>query len=421
MKAKSIIQKRVVELSGSLPTLTTAQVKWAFTHTHELYGYRTKQGTTCMVCGHQWTQRGEGKCRCPHCGQTIEIKDTKKRVLKQKSFFNVITTKEEFQVVRMFQLMSECRKGYPAKYAHIAIGEYWIAPNGKTTVMGLCRSMNSWYYDSFNLCSPFEIRHDNECFQRIAGEWVYPRVKATDTIKRNGFKGCCHNIHPVELFKQLLTNPKAETLMKAGEIELLRHLCYHPNEVSKYWDTIKIAMRHGYKVSDSQMYMDYISMLDRMGKDLHNPALIAPRDLQAAHDDYVAKVERQRIKEQREADRERAMADETEFEQLKGRYTGLVMTDGEITIHTLNSVAEYYDEGSRQHICVGSSRYYLKPESLVLTAKIGNKTIATIEVSLQDCTILQCRAFANGVSEYQERIASLIAANTHLIAERKIA
>lgn len=162
-------------------------------------------------------------------------------------------------------------------------------------------------------------------------------------------------------------------------------------------------------------------MLDRMGRDLRNPKLVAPQDLKAAHDEYVAKVERQRIKEQREADRKKAEADEAAFAELKGRYTGLVMTDGEITIHTLNSVAEYFDEGSRQRICVGSSRYYLKEDTLVLTAIIGTKTIATIEISLADYRILQCRSFANGISEYQDRIADIIAANAKLIAARKTA
>ena len=207
--------------------------------------------------------------------------------------------------------------------------------------------------------------------------------------------------------------------MKAGEIELLRYLCAHPSEVDKYWNTIKIARRAGYKINDSTLWFDYIKMLERMGKDLRNPKLVAPTDLKAAHDEYEEKVERQRIKEQREKDRKRAEADESEFEKLKGRYLGLVMTDGEITIHTLNSVAEYYDEGSKQHICVGSSSYYLKKESLVFTAKIGSKTIATVEISLKDFSILQCRAFANGVCEYTDRISEIIKANTKLIRQRK--
>lgn len=207
--------------------------------------------------------------------------------------------------------------------------------------------------------------------------------------------------------------------MKAGEIELLRHLCHHPQEVDKYWDSIKAARRAGFKFINVQTWFDYIRMLDRMGKDLHNPNLVAPTDLQAAHNEYVAKVERQRIKEQREADRKRAEADEAEFAKLKGKYLGLVMTDGEIIIHTLNSVAEYYEEGSRQHICVGSSSYYLKKDSLVFTAKIGRKTIATIEISLKDYSVIQCRAFANGVCKYTDRISEIIKANTKLIRQRK--
>ncbi len=285
--------------------------------------------------------------------------------------------------------------------------------------MGLCRTFGGYYFDCFAYGSPFEIRRDNEAFQRISDEWVYPRIKATETLKRNGFAGYCHCINPVTLFQQLLTNPKAETLMKAGEIELLRHLCHHPQEVDKYWDSIKAARRAGFKFINVQTWFDYIRMLDRMGKDLHNPNLVAPTDLQAAHNEYVAKVERQRIKEQREADRKRAEADEAEFAKLKGKYLGLVMTDGEIIIHTLNSVAEYYEEGSRQHICVGSSSYYLKKDSLVFTAKIGRKTIATIEISLKDYSVIQCRAFANGVCKYTDRISEIIKANTKLIRQRK--
>lgn len=422
MRPKTRKQIEVVKLSGAMRSLTSTQLSWAFRETHEHFAYRLKSGVaTCMDCGHEWKEISENDtmCRCPKCGARLQVKDTKERVIKQKSYFNIITTKAEYQVIRSFQLISEMRKGYQAKYSAMAICEYWIDPKGGKTVMGLCRAMNSYFYDVFNYCSPFELRHDNEAFQRITDEWVYPPIKVTDTIKRNGFAGCTHRINPVTLFTQLLTNHKAETLMKSGDIELLRYLCYHPQEVDKYWNTIKVAKRAGYKVEDALQWFDYIKMLDRIGKDLHSPTLVAPRDLQASHDEYVAKVERQRIKEQRERDRKRAEADEAKFEELKGRYIGLVMTDGEIVIHTLNSVAEYYDEGSRQHICVGSAGYYLKENSLVFTAKIKGQTIATIEISLSDYSIIQCRAFANKVCKYQDRIAKIISDNTKMIAERK--
>ena len=421
MKPRNKKQQHIVELNGRLRPLTTPQKQWALNSTINHYGYRLKSGMcTCMKCGHEWLETRNGMCLCPECGTQIEIKDTKERVIRDKSYFNVITTEEDYQVVRMFLMIVEMRKGMKANPAYLEIGSYWIDPKGNTTVVGLQRTLGL-YIDSFAFGSPLEIRRDNDAFQRISDEWVYPRIKVTDTIKRNGFKGCCHAMHPVTLFQQLLTNPKAETLMKANEIELLRYLCHHPAEVDKYWNPIKIAKRNGYKIKDSQMWFDYIKMLERMGKDIHSPSLVAPKDLKIAHDEYMAKVERQRIKEQMEKDRKRAEADQAKFEELKGRFIGLAMTDGEINLHTLDSVAEYYEEGTRQHICVGSAAYYLKADTLVLTATIGNKTVATVEISLKDYSIIQCRAFANGVSEYTERIAGIINSNKRLIAKRKIA
>ena len=158
-----------------------------------------------------------------------------------------------------------------------------------------------------------------------------------------------------------------------------------------------------------------------MEKDLNSPSLLMPSDLNAAHDLYVRKVQRKHEQERREADRQRAIEDQAKFMELKSRYFGLTMTDGQINLHTLDSIDEYYEVGNRMKICCGSAHYFNKSESLVLVAYIGTKQVATIEVSLQDYTILQCRAFANGVCEYQDRITKIISDNTRLIEERKTA
>ena len=423
MKPRNKKQERILALSGQLRPLSNAQMQWALNYTINHFAYRLKNGkAVCLKCGHEWNAN-EGVCRCPHCGISLEVKTTKERVRKDKSYFNIITAKGGYQVIRMFLMSVELRKGMVAEPSFQEIGQYWLDENGNATVVGLKRTIG-WYVDSFDYCSKLELRRDNDAFLFIADQWVYPRIKVTDTIKRNGFDGHTYDINPLTLFKELLTNPKAETLMKSGDVEMLRYLCHSPfnaDEIDFYWKSIKVAKRAGFEFEDAQMWMDYIKMLERMGKDLHSPVLVAPQDLKTAHDLYSAKVERQRIKAQREKDRKKAEADETKFEELKGRYIGLVMTDGEIVIHTLNSVAEYYDEGSRQHICVGSAGYYLKENSLVFTAKIKGQTIATIEISLSDYSIIQCRAFANKVCKYQDRIAKIISDNTKMIAERKIA
>ena len=373
---------------------------------------------TCLKCGHEWLECRNGMCLCPECGTRIEIKDTKESVIRDKSYFNVITTMEGYQVVRMFLMIVEMRKGMKAKPAYLEIGSYWIDSKGNTSVIGLQRTLGH-YIDSFAFGSPLEIRRDNEAFQRISDEWVYPRIKVTDTIKRNGFKNSTYHIHPVTLFQQLLSNPKAETLMKGNEIELLRYLCHHPAEVDKYWNTIKIAKRNGYKFTDIRMWFDYIKMLERMGRDINSPSLIVPQDLKTAHDIYVAKVNLQRIKEQREKERQQAIEDKVKFEELKSRYFGMTMTDGEIEIHSIDTIDDYYKIGESQSICCGTAKYFLKESTLTLTAYIGNKQIATIEISLDDYHIIQCRAFANGICEYTEQIAGIINANKKMIAERK--
>ena len=421
MKPRNKKQERILALSGQLRPLSKAQMQWALNYTINHFAYRLKNGkAVCLKCGHEWNA-SEGVCRCPHCGISLEVKTTKERVRKDKSYFNIITAKGGYQVIRMFLMSVELRKGMVAEPSFQEIGQYWLDENGNATVVGLKRTIG-WYVDSFDYCSKLELRRDNDAFQFIADQWVYPRIKVTDTIKRNGFDGHTYDINPLTLFKELLTNPKAETLMKSGDVEMLRYLCHSPfnaDEIDFYWKSIKVAKRAGFEFEDAQMWMDYIKMLERMGKDLHSPVLVAPQDLQTAHDLYSAKVERQRIKAQREKDRKKAEADEAKFEELKGRYIGLVMTDGEIVVHTLNSVAEYYDEGSRQHICVASARYYLKENSLVFTAKIKGQTIATIEISLSDYSIIQCRAFANKVCKYQDRIDKIIRDNTKMLAERK--
>ena len=421
MKPRNKKQEQILAMSGQLRPLSNAQMQWALNYTINHFAYRLKNGkAVCLKCGHEWNAN-EGVCRCPHCGISLEVKTTKERVRKDKSYFNIITAKGGYQVIRMFLMSVELRKGMVAEPSFQEIGQYWLDENGNATVVGLRRTIG-WYVDSFDYCSKLELRRDNDAFQFIADQWVYPRIKVTDTIKRNGFDGHTYDINPLTLFKELLTNPKAETLMKSGDVEMLRYLCHSPfnaDEIDFYWKSIKVAKRAGFEFEDAQMWMDYIKMLERMGKDLHSPVLVAPQDLQTVHDLYSAKVERQRIKAQREKDRKKAEADEAKFEELKGRYIGLVMTDGEIVVHTLNSVAEYYDEGSRQHICVGSAGYYLKENSLVFTAKIKGQTIATIEISLKDYSIIQCRAFANKVCQYQDRIAQIISDNIKMIAERK--
>ena len=421
MRPRTLREKHIVELNGRLRPLTTPQMNWALNSTINHYGYRLKSGMcTCMKCGHEWFETRKGMCLCPECGTHIEIKDTKERVIREKSYFNVITTIEDYQVVRMFLMIVEMRKGMKVKPAYLEIGQYFIDPKGNKTVVGLQRTLG-YYIDSFAFGSPLEIRCDNEAFQRISNEWVYPRIKVTDTIKRNGFKGSCHHIHPVTLFQELLTNPKAETLMKANEIELLRYLCYRPTyktDIETYWNTIKIVNRNGYKVNNSQMWIDSIKMLERCGRDIQSPKYICPANLQEEHDRYLRKVHILEDKKKRAEDIRKAQEREASFKEQKEKFFGIRINDGEIEVKVLESVEEYRQEAESQHLCLFSAAYDQREDSLIFSARIDGRIIETIEVDLKTLKVVQSRGVCNQNTEYHDRIVKLINANTHLIKER---
>lgn len=418
MKLRNKKQQHIVDLSGRLRPLTTPQMNWALNSTINHYGHRLKSGMcACMKCGHEWLENRNGMCLCPECGTQLEIKDTKERVIRDKSYFNVITTIEGYQVIRMFLMIVEMRKGMKAKPAFLEIGSYWIDCKGNTTVVGLQRTLGH-YIDSFAFGSPLEIRRDNEAFQRISDEWVYPRIKVTDTIKRNGFKGCCHAMHPVTLFQQLLTNPKAETLMKSGDVGMLRYLCQHPQEVDKYWNSIKIANRNGYKVKDSQMWMDYIKMLERCGKDILSPKYICPTNLKEEHDRYMRKVHILEDRKKRAEDIRKAQEREASFKEQKEKFFGIRINDGEIEVKVLESVEEYRQEAESQHICLFSAAYDQREDSLIFSARIDGRIIETIEVDLRTLRVVQSKGVCNKNTDYHDRIVNLINANTHLIKER---
>ena len=209
--------------------------------------------------------------------------------------------------------------------------------------------------------------------------------------------------------------------MKANEIELLRYLCYRPTnkaDINTYWNTIKVAYRNGYKVNNSQMWIDYIKMLERCGKDIQSPRCICPANLQEEHDRYVRKLQTIQEKEKKAEDIRKAQEREASFKEQKEKFFGIRINDGEIEVKVLESVEEYRQEAESQHICLFSAAYDQREDSLIFSARIDGRIIETIEVDLKTLKVVQSRGVCNQNTEYHDRIVNLINANTHLIKER---
>lgn len=431
MKPTNKFQKRVVEVSKKLPKLTTTQIKWAYENVIEHVGVRNKKGKiTCTKCGHSWQGHGDlvstlADHDCPNCKTELKILNTQKRTIKGCYYMTIITTCKEFQVLRTILVDCVSKVGELSQYTHSEVMQRWIAPNGKQcTFARLRQTMGTSYIDSWIFNRPLELRSENvnnkyciNVYDRIHVGEIYPRQKLIPELKRTGIKKDFLDQKPLQLFKILLADNRAETLLKAKQTNLLKRLMDMgwQRNIDNYWASIRICLRNNYKINDAIMWCDYIDNLRFAGKDLHNAKFVCPTDLHKEHNRYVAKKAKIKLEQeiQQHLDKEDA------FKEVKGKFFGLTFSDGQIQIRVLESVAEIITEGKIMHHCVGG--YYSKEDSLILSACIDGKQIETIEVSISQLKVIQSRGVCNTNTEYHDRIINLVNENISQIERRLVA
>lgn len=413
-------------MSKTLPKLTKEQVEWGYENGIDHIGHRTEKGIiTCTKCGYSWQGAGYlvatlTDCNCPNCNTKLKVETTKKRRFDSRYYMTVITVHEGYQVLRSVMLFCSVKVGEPPKYDYSEVMQRWIAPSGKhCTFARLRQTMGTCYYDAWIFHTPLELRTEksnpySQCvYDRIFTGVVYPRMKLIPELKRTGYKKGLYGQKPLDLFRTLLTDSRAETLMKTGYTKLLKRIMDSGwKNIDKYWQSIRIAIRNGYKINDATLWCDYIDNLRFFGKDLYNAKYVCPTDLKAEHDRYMAK----KAKADAQAKLEKQLEKEAEFRAIKAKFFGLIFSDGRISVRVLESVQEIVAEGQAMHHCVGS--YSTKEDSLILSATIDGKRIETVEVSISKLKVIQCRGLCNKNSEYHGQIVSLVNNNMPLIEQR---
>ena len=345
MKPRNKFEKAVLEQSKHLRPITKTQSKWAFRECIDHFAYRLPKGrTTCMDCGHSWIMNKHREtCTCPHCRAKLQVKETFERKLQQKRYFTTLTACGEYQVLRMFLLVVGMEKGSKAQYHALEIGQYWWNAKGRQAIVAIPRTLGR-YVDTFSYYTPMAIRNDNEAYRYAAYSQIYPKFKVTDTLRRNGFEDDFHDIAPTIFIPALLSDSRAETLMKAGRIEHLRYFLNSSCNFDNYWQSYKIANRNGYEITDISLWCDYVDMLRRLGKDIHSPKYLCPADLRAEHDRRHTELLTQREKEELAKKQQKAIENEKRFQELKSKFFGIHFTDGTIQVHVLESVQEHLEE-----------------------------------------------------------------------------
>ncbi|AIM37406.1 hypothetical protein KO02_12420 [Sphingobacterium sp. ML3W] len=425
MKPRTKLHHQVVELARDIPPITDEQKAWAFENCIRHIGFRAKSNkVSCLSCGHVF----QGiqllpKLDCPSCQRTISIVDTRKRKDMQRSMMAIITTHKGFQVNRYFEIYCYHKSGEIPNFCIWSACEQWINEKGKTTIFGKQRNL-SWYHDTFSGYNEIRNWDQRSSKYNLNPTKVYPKIKTLPILKRNGFKKNFHGLTPYEVFYGLITDSKAETLIKAKQYSLFfERLGDKTRYVDMYWDSVKIAIRNNYIVKDASMWLDELRLLSQLRKDLRSPKYVCPINLALNHQRTIRKHEHMLKIKALDTKKTQIEKYEEQYKHEKGKYFGLKFNAGDITINPLRSVAEFAVEGDRFHHCVFSNGYYKKENSLVFSASLNGKPIETVEVNLITFKVVQSRGLQNRSTDLHEKIVNILNGNMHQIkkCQRKLA
>ena len=206
---------------------------------------------------------------------------------------------------------------------------------------------------------------------------------------------------------------------------MLKHMAKEGYYQLRYKPSFNICNRNHYIIRDAGMWNDYIYLLLYFKKDVRNAKYVCPKNLKAEHDLLMNKKRSIEAKLRRDRERREAIRREKErreniiqFYKRMEKFFGLEITDGSITIRPLESITQFYQEGKAMHHCVYTNGYYKRNDCLILSARIGEKRIETIELSLKTLEVVQSRGACNQNTEYHKRIIGLVKKNIGLIRNR---
>lgn len=381
MKPRNKIQREVVALSATLRPITDEQKMWGILHSY-----------------------------------------TAKEISQQKKlyrYFVISSRLKDWQVCRFFQI-----RKVKQNFHIIEPVRLWFNEKVHMELEAMSRCWCSSHADSWNTNSELSLKEVPSWHKDYTQILPIAASKVTSMLpilKRNGLKRSFHNMQPRDVIEGLLKNNIFETLWKHKQFPLLRAFAYNwnrdYNDVSKM-AAVKIVLRHNYHIKDGRMWVDMVNMLERAHKDFRNPKFVCPINLKAGHDkamDLCNKYEekQRKIKEQMELleDQKAVKA----YEVARKCFIGMVISDGTVVIQVLPTVKDVEQEGKAMHHCVFTNKYYKRLDSLLLTAKVNDERVETIEVDLKRYQLVQSRGVCNQNSKYHNEIVSLVNKNMNII------
>jgi hypothetical protein len=431
MKPKTKLQIEVWKLHQAL---SKPKEHEGFVKSKHAFYYATHyKNLVCMECNHSWKPAMQFWAEeiigvtCPSCKKKLKKIETTSGDARRFLVYSVVQAVERFQVVRYFSCWKNMSKNKKPTYHFRALFEEWKDwDKNKRVIIG---RTTTWTGDGFT-STPYEVRQATSTGWRSSDYDTYtsdvncPGSTFIPRFDKYGLKKDFHDCDYRSLLQKLEDNPKVETLLKTKQASLLFHAVHKDNKHYTYWPQIKIMLRHKYKITDAGIWYDYLQLLGEFGKDIRNPKFILPKNLKHAHDEYMAKKEKRLAIERAKKDvirqeKERAKAEAEEaLKNIKAEvFKDFAFQKGKITIVPLIEDADVELEGKTLKHCVHTNSYHKKAGILLMSARIGEERIETLEISLATYKIIQCRGLNNAPTPFHDEIIAIVKQNMGKISK----
>lgn len=335
------------------------------------------------------------------------------------AYFVIYQRVKNYQVIRYVQV-----KEYDSpinRRVHEPL-RFWIDRDGHSVIeCKLRQCLGNNLIDPWCVDTKLEIRRPAKNGRDVRTlEWSGNFLKIKSLIpelKRMDFKkpvGATYNYTI-----QLLQDGHLEMLHRMGLYELC--LKYYQLEKNKedYWTAIRIALRHKFQLDDDEtlrIWWDMVSMEIKCGADIHNPHFVAPDDLREMHDLFLGRSNNRTEDERRKAQEAQEMAEYERIKKQEDKYTSshrkwltIAFSDDTFSVHVLQSIKEFLDEGISMHHCVFANGYYKSKDSVIVSIRNKEgKRVETAEIDVKRFMVLQQYGKFDRYSAYHKQIKELL-------------
>lgn len=328
-----------------------------------------------------------------------------------------------WQVLRYFRINRKRNRKREVSYDTWEVFQFWNKVGEKQILMARQRTLGL-YIDTFCYASKLEVRPNPtyvyDHFVNVSYTYLYNKSV------EGAYRYAAEYMKQDKLYRwyRFLSCDKfAETLIKLRP-QLAEHMMLYELYDKAYINAVRIAIRHNYDIINLSRYFDLIRMLKNLKCDLNNPHFVCPEDFEHTHQWAVEASMSDDERRRREAERTKQLQDmqkkdkeNADYINRCNRFFGVEITDGTISCRALRSVADFFDEGTAMHHCVYANKYYNKKDSLILSARINDKRIETVEVDLQLMKVIQAYGACDKFTIYHDRIVNLVNSNMNIIKQ----